>query len=142
MTGRSRGDRYRYLDLVADALRHVSDPSALRTNPLCRLGPVESLARQRHNNSPLSRSRALRQVLLECCETVAADAKDPFASFLKLYVSGEPVAAIARKLGRSREHCSNVYRRLAVDLVTDEFMGWLETADSAPARPAVSKRAS
>lgn len=137
MAGQGLKSKDRYRDLVADALCRIDDPSSLRTNPLCRIGAIEDMAKRRYTGSPLSKARALRDVLLVCCERESAEAKDPFKTFLELYKQGKPIAKIARKMGRSREHCSRVYRRLAVDLVSDEFQVFVEVHDLTNASRAV-----
>jgi len=116
-----------WLSRVSYALRKLDDVSVLARSPLSRLSQVEKVARDRYDGRVLRRGFALRELLIACVEKVTSDlGGEPALSrdcqYLVLLKEGLSCRQISRQLGLSREHVSRVYRRRALELVTEEFL--------------------
>jgi len=75
----------------------------------------------------MARGLALREVLLGCVESVVLDiGNEPALSrereYLVLLKDGLSCKEISGRLGLSREHISRVYRKRALELVTEAFL--------------------
>ena len=112
---------------VEHALRHLGDRSVLNRSPLARLSYIESLSTERYNGHLLPRGLALHDILITCVERVSNElSNEPgltkACTYLKLVTNGATCREISKQLGLSREHISRVYRRKAIELVTEEFL--------------------
>lgn len=99
----------------------------IEPEPLARLAYVERLARERYKGHLLPRGLALRQLLIDCVERVVRDLSSERAlsrvcQYLVLSKEGLSCQRISKELGLSREHVSRVYRRRALELLTQEFL--------------------
>jgi len=122
---------------LAYALRNLSDRSKLNGGPLARLAYVERQARERCNGRLLARGLALHDILITCVEEVSAElGSDPGATraccYLESLAQGLSCREISRRLGLSREHVSRVYRKRALELVTERFLLKIRNAGSPP----------
>ncbi len=120
----SRGD---WLQRVEYALRNLGDRSKLNASPLAKLHYVEKLSAEQYNSHLLPRGLALHNILVSCVERVSTELSNEPAltkayTYLKLISSGVTCREISRQLGLSREHISRVYRKKAIELVTEEFL--------------------
>ena len=116
-----------WVSRVGEALRNLDDRSALNRSSLARLSYVEKLAREHHGGRILPRGLALREVLVSCVDNVVNDLDgEPSLSrecrYLTMLKNGLNTRQISGELGLSREHVSRVYRRRALELVTNEFL--------------------
>ncbi len=112
---------------VEHALRHLGDRSVLNRSPLARLSCIERLSTERYSGHLLPRGLALHNLLITCVERVSNElSNEPVlaktCSYLKLVTSGATCREISKQLGLSREHVSRVYRKKAIELVTEEFL--------------------
>jgi len=112
---------------VGEALRNLPDRSALSRSPLARLSYVERLAIERYNGRLMAKGLALREVLGGCVERVVGDiANEPALrrerEYLESLRDGLSCKEASKRLGLSREHVSRVYRRRALQLLTEEFL--------------------
>jgi DNA-binding NarL/FixJ family response regulator len=112
---------------VDHALRNLGDRSVLNRSPLARLAYIEKLASEQYNGHLLPRGLALHDILLACVEKISTElGNEPglarACSYLDLLTKGLSCQQISRQLGLSREHVSRVYRRKAIELVTEEFL--------------------
>ena len=111
---------YRWVD---DALRHRADGYRLLDSALVGLPGVQRLARQRFRRSAFADVHAARALLHQATERASAILTPRQVLALQLYCDGQPMAAIAARLGlRSRQHLWAAYRRPAVEAVTREFL--------------------
>ena len=117
---RSFAAYYRWVD---DALRHRADGYRLLDSALVGLPGVKRLARQRFRRSAFADVHAARVLLQQAMERASAILTPRQVLALQLYCEGQPIAAIADRLGlRSRQHLWAAYRRPAVEAVTREFL--------------------
>ncbi|MCY3912853.1 MAG: hypothetical protein OXG43_06345 [Chloroflexi bacterium] len=117
---RSFAAYYRWVD---DALRHHEDGYRLLDSALIGLPGVRRLARQRFRRSAFADVHAARALLQQATERAAAVLTPRQILALDLYCEGQPMVAIAARLGlRSRQHLWAAYRRPAVEAVTREFL--------------------
>jgi hypothetical protein len=112
---------------VEHALRHLGDRSLLNRSPLARLSYIESLSAERYSGHLLPRGLALHDILISCVERVSNElSNEPglakACTYLKLLTNGATCREISKQLGLSREHISRVYRKKAIELVTEEFL--------------------
>ena len=108
---------------VDDALRHRADDYRLLDSALVRLPGVERLAHQRFRRSAVADVPAARTLLQQATERASAILTPRQVLTLQLYCEGQPMAAIAARLGlQSRQHLKAAYRRPAADDVTREFL--------------------
>jgi hypothetical protein len=112
---------------VEHALRHLGDRSLLNRSPLARLSFVETLSREEYDGHLLPRGLALHDILINCVERVSIELRNELGltkacTYLKLITSGATCREISKQLGLSREHISRVYRKKAIELVTEEFL--------------------
>lgn len=112
---------------VEHALRHLGDRSVLNKSPLARLSFVETLSREEYDGHLLPRGLALHDILISCVERVSTElSNEPglakACTYLKLIITGANSREISKQLGLSREHISRVYRKKAIELVTEEFL--------------------
>jgi len=112
---------------IAHALRNIGDRSALNRSPLARLAYVERLAEEQYNSHILPRGLAVHDILLACVQRVSTELRgEPrlarACNYLELLIEGLSCQEISKQLGLSREHVSRVYRRKALELVTEEFL--------------------
>jgi hypothetical protein len=112
---------------IWQALRHLDDRSILNQSPLARLSYVQRRAVSEFNGNALVRGLALKHTLLDCVDRIILELSgEPglakTCQFLKLIKEGHSVTAISRSLSLSREHVTRIYKRKAVELVTQEFL--------------------
>lgn len=112
---------------IDHALRHLGDRIELNRNPLTRLAAVSDLAAARYAGRLHPRALALREVVSKAVSDVSTElAHDEglgrVREFLTLYASGSNVAAAAKLIGISREHCSRSVKHTAVLLVCERFV--------------------
>ncbi|UCG82571.1 MAG: hypothetical protein JSW38_10295 [Dehalococcoidia bacterium] len=112
---------------IAYALKHLGDRSILNCSPLARLAYIDRLAREQYKGHLLPRGLALHDALISCVETVLREVGNErglvrACAYLKLLVEGRSCAEISKQIGLSREHVSRIYRKKAVELVTEEFL--------------------
>jgi len=116
-----------WLKRIGYALRCLNDRSKINQSPLARLAYVERLAKDKYQGRILPRGLALSQLLLACIDHVVSDVgNEPGLSkacqYLQLLAAGASCREISVKMGLSREHISRVYRKKAVELVTESFI--------------------
>jgi len=117
---RSFAAYYRWVD---DALRHRADGYRLLDSPLVSLPGVQRLACRRFPRSAFADVHATRALLQQATEQASAILTPRQALALQLFCDGQPMAAIAARLGlRSRQHLWAAYRRPAVEAVTREVL--------------------
>ena len=132
-TRRGRRSFAAYYRWVDDALRHRADGYRLLDSPLVDLPGVQRLARRRFRRSAFADVHATRALLEQATERASAILTPRQALALQLFCEGQPMVAIAARLGlRSRQHLWAAYRRPAVEVVTREFLA-LAQAESPPA---------
>lgn len=120
---------------VGHALKNLGDRSVLNRSPLARLTCIERLAAEEYKGHLLPRGLALHDILLSCVKKISTElVNDPglarACDYLKLLVDGLSCKEISRQLGLSREHVSRVYRKKALELVTEEFLCRVRNAPS------------
>ena len=117
---RSFAAYYRWVD---DALRYRADGYRLLDSALVGLPGVQRLARQRFRRSAFADVHAARALLQQAIERASAVLTPRQVQALQLYCEGQPMVAIAARLGlRSRQHLWAANRRPAVEAVTREFL--------------------
>jgi hypothetical protein len=121
---------------VEHALKNLGDRSVLNRSPLARLAYVDRLAAEQYKGHLLPRGLALHDVLLACVQRICRElGEEPGLArtcrYLELLAEGLGSREISRQLGLSREHISRVYRRKALELVTDEFRSVVTNGDRA-----------
>ena len=112
---------------VDDALRNLGDRSVLNRSPLAKLIYIGKLAEDKYKGHILPRGLALHDVLLDCtlriCKELSAEpGLSRTCSYLHLCIKGLSRKEISEQMGLSREHVSRVYRKKAVELVTEEIL--------------------
>ena len=112
---------------VEYALRHLGDRSVLNKSPLARLSYIERLSAEQYRSHILPRGLALHDFLITCVDTVSTElSSEPgltkACTYLKLAANGASCLEISRQLALSREHISRVYRKKAIELVTQQFL--------------------
>ena len=112
---------------VDHALKNLGDRSVLNRSPLARLSYIDELAENEYKGHILPRGLALHEILIECITKISTElSNEPSlaraCNYLDLLVKGLSCKEISQKLGLSREHVSRVYRKKAVELVTEEFL--------------------
>ena len=112
---------------VEYALRHLGDRSVLNRSPLARLSYIERLSAKQYSDHLLPRGLALHDTLITCVERVANELNSESGLakacvYLKLVTNGANCREISKQLGLSREHISRVYRRKAIEIVTEQFL--------------------
>lgn len=112
---------------VWHALRHLDDRSILNQSPLARLTYIQRLADSEFKGNALVRGLALKHTLLDCVDRIilGLDGESGLTKtcqFLKLIKEGRNVTAISKSLRLSREHVTRIYKKKAVELVTQEFL--------------------
>ena len=112
---------------VGFAARHLDDRIVLNQTPLARLAYIEKLARERHRERTHPRGLALRETIVACIDDIVEDLKDEPAlsrvtQYLVLLKEGVRCKEISSRLGLSREHVSRLYRRIALQLLTEAFL--------------------
>ena len=117
---RSFAAYYRWVD---DDLRYRADGYRLLDFPLLGLPGVQRLAGRRFRRSAFADVHATRALLQQATERASAILTPRQALALQLFCEGQPMSAIAARLGlRSRQHLWAAYRRPAVEAVTREFL--------------------
>ena len=112
-----------YCRWVEDALHHRADGYRLLDSPLLGLAGVQRLARRRFRRSAFADVPATRALLQKAIERASAVLTPRQVLALQLYCGGQPMVAIAARLGlRSRQHPWAAYRRPAVEAVPREFL--------------------
>jgi signal recognition particle subunit SEC65 len=112
---------------VEHALRHLGDRSILNRSPLARLPYIEKLFAEKYRGRLLPRGLALHDVLTTCVKRVSSElSSEPrlarACNYLRLVAAGANGREICEQLGLSREHISRVYRKQAIELVTEQFL--------------------
>ena len=108
---------------VEDALRRHADGYCQLDSALIGLSGVKPLARQRFRRSAFAEVHAARLLLQQATDRVSRMLTPRQVLALELYCEGQPMVAIAARLGwRSRQHLWAAYRRPAVKAVTREFL--------------------
>ena len=121
--GRGRRSFAAYYRWVDDALRHRADGYRLLDSAFVGLPGVQRLARQRFRRSAFADVHAARALLQQAIERASAVLTPRQVLALKLYCEGQPMAAIAARLGlRSRQYLWAAYRRPVVEAVPREFL--------------------
>jgi hypothetical protein len=85
------------------------------------------LSTEKYSGRLLPRGLALHDILTTCVERVSSElSNEPglarACSYLRLVTAGANGREISEELGLSREHISRVYRKQAIELVTEEFL--------------------
>ena len=116
-----------WFDRVEYALNNLDDRSMLNRSPLARLAYVKRMAKDRYGSHVLPRGLALRDILLACVQKISTELGDEPGlarpcKYLQLLLQGLSRQEISKQLGLSREHISRVYRRKAIELLTEEFL--------------------
>ena len=116
-----------YQRRVGYALKNLGDRSALNRSPLAKLSYIERLAIEQYSGHLLSRGLALHDSLVSCVQKISEELGSErglarACKYLELLVEGLSCKEISRILGLSREHVSRVYRKKALELVTEEFL--------------------
>lgn len=116
-----------WIGKVAYALNNLDDRSMLNHSPLANLEYVKRMASVRYGSHLLPRGLALREILLECVDKVVSEVgNEPGLSkacqYLQLLTQGLTRRQISSQIGLSREHTSRVYRKKALELLTEEFL--------------------
>jgi hypothetical protein len=122
---------------VEHALRHLGDRSVLNRSPLVRLPYVERLSIEKYSGRLLPRCLALHDILTTSVERVFNElSNEPgltkACTYLKLVTCGANGREISEQLGLSREHISRVYRKKAIELVTEEFLSMVNNNEVDP----------
>ncbi len=112
---------------VEHALNNLDDRSMLNRSPLARLAYVEKIAKAKYGSHVLPRGLALREILLKCVDKIVSEVgNEPGLSkacqYLQLLTQGLTRRQISSRIGLSREHTSRVYRKKALELLTEEFL--------------------
>jgi hypothetical protein len=112
---------------VWHALRHLDDRSILNQSPLARLTCIQRLADTKFKGNALVKGLALKHILIECVDRLVVElCKETglirTCQLLRLVEQGQSITSISRSLGLSREHVTRVYKKKAVELVTQEFL--------------------
>jgi len=118
---------YGWEQRLEHALRNLGDRTALNKSPLTKLIHIKKLAAGQYNGHLLPRGLALHDVLLACVDKVSRElGEEPKLAraciYLRLHAEGLSCREISKRLGLSREHISRVYRKKAIELVTEEFL--------------------
>jgi len=125
-----------FVDQVAEALRHLHDPSALMRSPLSEwLAPTETVAERR--------GRFLRTALLKAIEALNPGPKVPFRSAasrsydaLRLhYIEGQTIEEVAKELAVSERQAYRDIRKGEADAA--EWLKSLRQAPPAEAAPSL-----
>ena len=117
---RSFAAYYRWVD---DALRHRSDGYRLLDSPLLGLPGVQRLARRPFARSAFADVHATRTLLQQPTERASAILSPRQALSLQLFCDGQPMAAVAARLGlRSPQHLCAANRCPAVEAMNREFL--------------------
>ena len=112
-----------YYPWVDDALRQRADGYRLLDSLVLGLAGVQRLARRRFRRSAFADVHATRALLEQATERASAILTPRQALALQLFCNGQPITAIAVRLGlRSRQHLWADYRRPAVEAVAREFL--------------------
>jgi len=124
---RSQFDCHEWENRVGHALKNLGNRSILNRSQLARLEYIERLAVEEYAGHTLPRGLALHDTLLTCLEKVASElGNEPglarACQYLHLLSEGLSCSEISRRFGLSREHVSRIYRRKAIELVTEEFL--------------------
>ena len=119
---------------VDHALRNLGDRSILNRSPLAKLTYIERLAIEQYKGHLLPRGLALHDLLLSCIKKISKEvSSEPgltrACNYLELLVEGLSCTEISKQLGLSREHVSRVYRKKAVELVTEEFLSTVKNGE-------------
>lgn len=119
---------------IESALKNLGDRSTLGHNPLASLVYVKKYAAVKHPGRLLPRGLALHDILLACVKRVLTELNNEPAlaracSYLELLAEGLSCKEISRQLGLSREHVSRVYRKKALELVTEEFLSTVKNGE-------------
>ena len=111
---------------VGEALRHLDDRILLNRNPLARLTYVRELAKKKYKDQYHPRGIALRETLIFCIDNIVSDMGNERGlsrpcQYLLLTRKGFSCKQISKEFGLSREHVSRVYRRRALELLSDRL---------------------
>jgi hypothetical protein len=112
---------------VEYALNNLNDRSVLNSSPLAHLTYVEKMAKEKYYSHVLPRGLALHDVLLSCVQKISSElGNEPrlarCCKYVELLSEGINCRQISKQLGIPREHVSRVYRKKAIELVTEEFL--------------------
>ena len=112
---------------VDHALKNLGDRSILNRSPLAGLAYVDKLAEDKYEGHILPRGLALHEILIECITKISTElSNEPnlvrACNYLDLLVRGLSCQEISKQIGLSREHVSRVYRKKAIELVTEELL--------------------
>ncbi len=106
-----------------DAVRRRLDCNCVLDSPMVALQGVQRMERPRTCRSAFGKVRAARALLQQATERASEILTPRQVLALQLYCEGQPMTAIAARLGlRSRQHLWAAYRRPAVEAVTREFL--------------------
>ncbi|MBN2098191.1 MAG: hypothetical protein JW753_01195 [Dehalococcoidia bacterium] len=105
----------------------LGDRALLNANPLSRTMHIENLASTRYANKIMPRGLALREVILNCIESLGEElGTEPTLSrccrYLELRSQGVSCRQIGKELKLSREHVSRMVRKQALHLLAEAFL--------------------
>jgi hypothetical protein len=131
----SQGYYREWENRIGHALKNLGDRSVLNRSQLARLDYIEKLAVEKYDGHTLPRGLALHDTLLSCVEKVASElGNEPglarACQYLHFISEGLSCSEISRRFGLSREHVSRIYRRKAIELVTEEFLSTVRNTKS------------
>lgn len=119
---------------VDDALRNLGDRSVLNRSPLARLAYIKRLAAEQYAGHLLPHGFALHDVLLASVNKISTELADEpgltrACKYLQLLVQGLSCQEISSQLGLSREHVSRIYRKKAIELMTEGFLSTVKNGE-------------
>jgi len=112
---------------IDHGLRYLDDRIELNRNPLTRLSRVETLAQARYASCVHPEAVALHEMLDVSVRLVLSEIEGEarlwkVREFLSLYRGGSTIKQAGKQLGMSREYCSRVIKKRAVELVAEKFI--------------------
>ena len=121
---RGRPPKTPLMEQVEQAYTHVHDLDWLQE---CALARSPEVLERMQPSQMMPEAQALRGLLIASARQVIDEmgpvpGKEGVATFLKGYLAGKSVAAIAQELGVTREWCSRNYRREALRLAGMHFV--------------------
>ena len=116
---------------IEHALRNITDRSVLNRSPLARLAYIKRLVAEQYVGHLLPHGLALHDVLLASVKRISTELADEpgltrACKYLQLLVQGLSCQEISNQLGLSREHVSRIYRKKAIELMTEEFLSTIK----------------
>ena len=114
------------------ALKSLHDLGALNRSPLARYAYIERLAKRKYNGRILPRGLALREVIRGCIRAIVSglageQSFSRVSTYLVMSEKGISCGQISQQMGLSREHVSRHYRKMALELLADEYQSRTRT---------------